>query len=130
MCVFCKIINHEIPSKVVYEDNDVLAILDVNPLTKGHTVIMPKKHVTSLLEADEETASKVMNVVGKLSKQITTNLNADGCNILSNCKEAAGQSVDHMHVHIIPRYNGDNTIELHSTTETINLDEVLETIIQ
>ena len=130
MCVFCKIINHEIPSKVVYEDNDVLAILDVNPLTKGHTVIMPKKHVTSLLEADEETASKVMNDVGKLSKQITTNLNADGCNILSNCKEAAGQSVDHMHVHIIPRYNGDNTIELHSTTETINLDEVLETIIQ
>ncbi len=128
MCVFCSIVDHTIPSKVVYEDDNVLAILDINPLSKGHTVVMPKKHVTSLLEADEETTSRVMHVVHKLSNQVVTNLNADGCNILSNCKEAAGQSVDHMHIHIIPRYNGDNTIELHPTSEKVDLDAVLETI--
>lgn len=115
MCIFCKIINHEIPSNIVYEDDDVLAILDAGPLNPGHTLVMPKKHVTSMLEADDETTTKVMTVVNHLSKKITKAMDADGCNILANCNEAAGQSVDHMHVHIIPRHLGDNTIVLNSS---------------
>ena len=126
MCVFCSIVDHTIPSRVVYEDDDVLAILDINPLSKGHTIVMPKKHVTCFLESDYETVSKVMKVTHELAKKITANLNADGCNVVTNCREAAGQSVDHMHFHIIPRYKGDNAVVFNQTEEKLDLDEVLK----
>ena len=84
MCIFCKIINHEIPSSVIYEDDDVLAILDISQVTRGHTLVMPKKHVRNVLEADEETVQKCMLTARKLAAQIVTNLHASGVNILTN----------------------------------------------
>ncbi len=78
MCVFCSIINHEIPSKVVYEDDQVLAILDISQVTKGHTLVMPKKHVDNLLECDDETAAHLIQVVKRLAKRIQERTGASG----------------------------------------------------
>lgn len=129
MCVFCDIINHKIPSKVVYEDDDVLAILDISQVTYGHTIVMPKKHVRNILEADEETVQKCMAVVHKLAKQIVKNTGAKGCNIINNCGEVAGQSVDHLHFHIIPRYSEEDALKLtFGKSKEQDLDEVLKTI--
>lgn len=108
MCVFCKIINGDIPSYKVYEDNDVLAILDLSQATLGHTLVMPKKHVQNMLDCDELTCSKVFNVVNKLSKHLMEKSPCEGINILNNNNEVAGQTVMHMHVHIIPRYTFDD----------------------
>ncbi len=128
MCIFCDIVEKKIPSKVVYEDDQVLAMLDINPLSKGHTVILPKKHVDSLLESDEETVLACAKVAHLLSKHICEKLNADGCNLLVNSHESAGQSVNHMHFHVIPRYKNDAVIVLNEPAPSIDLDEVLETI--
>ena len=126
MCIFCKIIDHEIPSSVVYEDDDVLAILDVSQVTCGHTLVMPKKHVANILEADEETVQKCIVTAKRLAKQIVDNTGATGVNILTNCGESAGQSVDHLHFHIIPRYDENDAIEItfHESEEQ-DLAEVL-----
>ena len=129
MCIFCDIISGKIPSKVVYEDDDVLAILDVSQVTYGHTLVMPKKHVDNILEADEETIDKVFKKVHALSKQIVSKTGALGCNILNNCGEVAGQSVNHLHVHIIPRYGDDDAVSLRFyESEELDLDEVLEKV--
>ncbi len=105
MCIFCKIINNEIPSYKVYEDEDVLAILDIAQVTKGHTLVMPKKHYDNILDCDPEVLKKVISVTQKLANELKGKLDAPGLNILSNCGEVAGQSVDHLHFHIIPRYS-------------------------
>lgn len=129
MCIFCKIINGDIPSKKVYEDDDVLAILDISQATKGHTLVLPKKHYANLLEIPTEEYIKVMTRAKELAGKISAKLNADGCNILNNCKEAAGQTVMHYHVHIIPRYNNDDLkIEFTDHSKNINLDNVLNEI--
>ena len=129
MRVFCDIIDHKIPSKVVYEDDDVLAILDISQVTYGHTIVMPKKHVRNILEADEETVCKCMKVAQMLAKQITANCNAAGCNILNNCGEVAGQSVDHLHFHVIPRYSKEDAVEFKfNESPKQDLDAVLAKI--
>ncbi|NLH63965.1 MAG: HIT family protein [Erysipelotrichaceae bacterium] len=129
MCIFCDIIDHKIPSKVVYEDEDVLAILDISQVTYGHTIVMPKKHVKNILEADEDTVCKCMRVVQMLAKQITKNCGAVGCNILNNCSETAGQSVDHLHFHIIPRYSDQDAVSIKfMPSKKQDLDEVLAKI--
>lgn len=107
MCVFCKIINNEIPSKKVYEDDSVLAILDLSQLTYGHTLVMPKAHYSTLLDCPLDVKNKLINVTTSLANKIKTNLNAEGVNIVNNSGEAAGQTVMHTHIHIIPRYQGD-----------------------
>lgn len=129
MCVFCKIINGEIPSTKVYEDDKVLAILDLSQAQKGHTLVMPKKHFDTFLDADANTVSHVFEVAQALAKKIKTNLNADGVNILNNSYEAAGQTVMHMHVHIIPRYkNDDLKIEFKDHSNIYKLNDVLAEI--
>ena len=128
MCIFCDIIDHKIPSRVVYEDDSVFAILDAGPLSYGHTLVMPKKHVDSFLEADSETVAKCYAAAHKLAKQIVAKTGADGANVLTNCGEAAGQSVSHMHIHIIPRYNGDNAISFNHCEAEYDPDEVLAKI--
>lgn len=105
MCVFCEIAKGNIPSTKIYEDDNVLAILDLSQVTRGHTLVMPKQHVDNLLTADEETASQCIKVVNQLAKKIVKNLDAKGCNILNNNNEVAGQTVMHLHFHIIPRYS-------------------------
>ena len=119
MCIFCDIISGKIPSSTVYEDDQVLAILDISQVTFGHTLVMPKKHVDSALEADEETIAAVFSAASKLARKIQKNTGAAGINLLANCGEAAGQSVPHMHVHVIPRYDEADaiTISFHSGAE-------------
>ena len=104
--VFCKIIDGEIPSTRTYEDDDVLAILDISQTTKGHTLVMPKKHCESMLTCPAETLNKVMLVAQRIGQAEIQILGAKGVNILANCGEAAGQTVPHFHVHVIPRYIG------------------------
>lgn len=129
MCIFCDIIEGKIPSYKVYEDEDVLAILDVSQVTYGHTLIMPKKHVENIVEADEETIEKCAKVIGKLSKQIVKKTGAVGCNILNNCGEVAGQTVHHLHFHIIPRYSENDAVEFKfKESKKQDLEEVLRTL--
>lgn len=108
MCVFCEIIKGNIPSKKVYEDDDVLAILDISQATKGHTLVMPKKHYDNLLTIDNLEYAKVMNVVKKVANAQTKAFSTDSVNVLNNCGALAGQTVMHFHVHVIPRYSDDD----------------------
>ena len=123
MCVFCKIIKGEIPSKKIYEDDDVLAILDISQATLGHTLVLPKKHYENLFSIENNDYLKVMEKVKMLAKAITSALNASGCNILNNCGELAGQSVMHFHVHIIPRYENDD-LKIEFKEHSLNLEEI------
>jgi histidine triad (HIT) family protein len=129
MCIFCKIVNGEIPSKKIYEDDYVIAILDLSQAEKGHTLVIPKKHYDTFLDADAKTVSHSFEVSQKLAIKIKEKLNADGINILNNTNEAAGQSVMHMHIHIIPRYkNDDLKITFIDHSDKYNLDDVLKEI--
>ena len=104
-CIFCKIINKEIPSNIVYEDEEFLAFLDIAKATNGHTILIPKKHSKNVLECDDETLAKMIVVAKKIALNMQEKLNVPGFNILTNCNEVAGQTCFHFHIHIIPRYN-------------------------
>ena len=104
--VFCKIIDGEIPCSKVYEDDDVLAILDISQTTKGHTLVMPKAHYENFLACPNDIALKVYAVARRIGQAEVSLLGAKGVNILTNVGEAAGQTVPHFHVHVIPRYVG------------------------
>ena len=103
-CVFCAIAEAEIPSFKVYEDELVLAYLDINPFTKGHTLVIPKAHSTGLLDTSDETLAAVLARVKKIAAHLKEALPCDGFNILQNNGAAAGQTVMHLHFHIVPRY--------------------------
>ena len=103
-CVFCAIIAGEIPSFKVYEDESVLAFLDINPFSKGHTLVIPKSHFEGLLDVDGETLGTLADRVKKIAAKLKAALGCDGFNILQNNGEAAGQTVKHIHFHIVPRY--------------------------
>ena len=106
-CIFCKILADEIPSAVVYEDDLFRAILDVNPAATGHVIILPKKHAANLFELPDEEASKILIVARKIAGALMETYHCDGVNILQNNGEASGQTVFHLHVHVIPRFEGD-----------------------
>lgn len=110
--VFCKIIDGEIPSYVVYEDDDVMAILDISQVTKGHTLVISKKHYENFLATPKEVMHKVMDVAQRIGQAQITTLGAKGVNILSNCYEPAGQTVMHFHVHVIPRYDEQDNLRI------------------
>ncbi|MGL5540862.1 MAG: HIT family protein [Erysipelotrichaceae bacterium] len=112
MCIFCKIANHEIPSYTLYEDDDVLAFLDISQVTKGHTLVVPKTHYANLLECDPKDLAKVMDVVQKVGNNLMAHSGCSGLNVLSNVNELAGQSVFHFHVHLIPRYDQNDALQL------------------
>lgn len=107
-CIFCKIIAGEIPSATVYEDGDFKAIMDIFPASRGHIIILPKKHSANLYELDDDTAAKALLVARRLAKAMKEELNCDGINLLQNNGEAAGQTVFHFHIHLIPRFAGDS----------------------
>lgn len=106
-CIFCKIANGEIPSKTLYEDEDFRVILDLAPATKGHALILPKKHYANLYELPQEMGAKVMALAQKMGAKMTEKLGCDGLNLVQNNGEAAGQTVFHFHLHLIPRYKND-----------------------
>ena len=103
-CIFCKIAAGEIPSATLYEDDDFRVILDLNPASKGHALILPKEHYADIYEIDEKTAGHAMQLAKKLAKHMTDVLKCDGFNIVQNNHEIAGQTVFHFHMHLIPRY--------------------------
>ena len=106
-CIFCKLANGDIPTATVYEDEDFRVILDANPATKGHALILPKEHYANLYEIDDELAGKSMILAKKMITKLTKALGCDGYNIVQNNGEAAGQTVFHFHMHLIPRSKGD-----------------------
>ena len=106
-CIFCKIADGEIASATIYEDDEFRVILDLGPATKGHALILPKEHYADLYEIPEELAAKAMILAQKMVKVMTEALHCDGYNVVQNNGEAAGQTVFHFHVHLIPRYQGD-----------------------
>ena len=106
-CVFCKIVNGEIPCMKVYEDEYTLAFMDIAADVDGHMVVIPKKHVKNILDCDPDTLSRLMDAVRKISCHCVEHCGYEGVNLLNASDESAGQSVPHFHVHIIPRKNGD-----------------------
>ncbi len=107
-CIFCKIANGEIPSRTLYEDEEYRVILDLNPVTKGHALILPKCHYANLYELPEEKCAGVMKLAKKMAVLMTEKLSCSGFNLMQNNGESAGQTVNHFHLHLIPRYDDDN----------------------
>ena len=106
-CIFCKLAGGEIPTATLYEDEDFRVILDANPAAKGHALIIPKEHYANLYELDDELAGKVLVLAKKMITKLTDILGCDGYNIVQNNGEAAGQTVFHFHMHLIPRFKDD-----------------------
>lgn len=108
MCIFCKIVSGELPSLKVYEDDYVLAFLDISPINHGHTVVIPKKHFEIMEDIDDICLAKIMRVVKKVGKAIKEGMDIEGYNVGLNNDPVAGRVVPHLHFHIIPRNKTDN----------------------
>ena len=106
-CVFCKIVNGELPSLKVYEDENTMVFMDIAKDVDGHMVAIPKKHVKNILDCDEATLKQLMSTVQKVSCHCVDQCGYDGVNLLNASDESAGQSVPHFHIHIIPRKKDD-----------------------
>ncbi len=113
-CIFCKIVNKEIPGYVLGESDLALAFLDVNPLSKGHTVVIPKAHGETVLDIGDDDLSGVFILVKEVTQKLQDVLNPDGFTIGINMREVAGQAVAHLHVHVVPRWKGDGGGNIHS----------------
>lgn len=113
-CIFCKIINGEIPSYKIYEDEVVYAFLDITQVTPGHTLVVPKKHAKDIFEYDEELASQVFTRIPKIARALEkTYPDMQGLNIINNNREVAYQSVFHSHIHLIPRFSPHDDFSMH-----------------
>ena len=106
-CVFCKIVQGELPSTKIYEDKDILAFLDINPINFGHVLVIPKKHFQDVTETPENSLFKMVSAAKKVGQALINGLGAEGFNIGANNGRAAGQLVFHTHFHVIPRTTGD-----------------------
>ena len=106
-CIFCKLANGDIPTNTIYEDDDFRVILDAAPAAKGHALILPKNHADNLFTLDDATAGKVLVLARSVAGRMKEVLGCDGVNLVQNNGEAAGQTVFHFHMHIIPRFTGD-----------------------
>ena len=106
-CIFCKIANGEIPSRTIEENDMFKVVLDVGPATKGHALILPKDHYTNLYDLPEDVTAEVYKMAKKIALRMKEKLGCDGVNIVQNNEEAAGQTVFHFHMHVIPRYKDD-----------------------
>ena len=111
-CIFCKIIAGEIPSATVYEDDACKAILDVNPAAKGHVIVLTKEHAEDVFHISDEALSNAICAAKKVAAALKKTYQCDGVNILQNNGEVAGQTVFHLHIHVIPRFKGDS-ISMH-----------------
>jgi|SRR3989344_2289548 len=107
-CIFCKIVKGEIPSNKVYEDEKVLAFLDIGPVNKGHALVIPKEHYVNIYDIPENLLKNVIAAVKKVSKAVKKGVNADGINLNMSNDPSAGQVVMHFHMHVIPRFKNDN----------------------
>lgn len=128
-CIFCQIVEGKIPSIKIYEDDDVLAFLDITQTTKGHTLVVPKKHSRNLLEIEPEDAQKLVAKIPEIASNIVKKLGAHGMNILQNNEEIAGQTVFHTHIHLIPRYTDDDGFSASFTQHEFDLTAIQEEIL-
>lgn len=124
-CLFCKIANGEIPSKTIYEDELVKVFLDINPVSNGHALIVPKKHYENFLDIDDELVLHSKDVAKKIYKLLKEKLNIDGLTIVQN--NFHGQEVKHFHIHLIPRYIDDD-IEMKRQKDKLDTDEIFNKI--
>lgn len=132
-CIFCKIVKGEIPSKKVHETENVLSFLDVNPRAPGHSLVIPKKHVKNLLELDDKTTENLLKVTQKVERALKESLNPDAFTLGINDGEAAGQEVPHLHLNIIPRFEGDGGRAIHSVVDNPpeeDLEEIKDRILK
>lgn len=113
-CIFCKIIKGEIPAEIVYKDDHVMAMLDVNPKAPGHTIIIPKRHAPTVLDLTEEETAHFFKIARRIIKTIDDALHSEGFTLGINHGEASGREVDHLHFHIIPRYLDDKGKDIQS----------------
>ena len=130
-CIFCKIVSGEIPCYKVYEDDDVLAFLDISQTTPGHTLVVSKKHYKNLLYVPKDILAKVMGAAQRVAQAQVASLGAKGVNIINNTNEIAGQTVMHFHVHVIPRYSNEDALRiefLSNKIEKLNLPAIAEEI--
>lgn len=131
-CLFCKIVAGEIPSHKVYEDESVYAFLDIYPCSEGHVIVLPKNHFNRFTDMDEKSAATLFAGVNRIAKALTKTLKLEGMNIGINNGEIAGQTVPHVHVHLIPRRPGDGGGNMHTIVElhpsTANLEQLAEKI--
>jgi len=113
-CIFCSIVAGDIPARTVHETDDVMAFLDANPLARGHTLVIPKAHAEHVGDLNDDLASSLFAVVSELTPRIQSTVGADAANVGINDGEAAGQEVPHVHVHIVPRFDGDGGAPIHA----------------
>ena len=106
-CIFCRIVAGELPARIIAEDERTITFMDINPATRGHALVIPRRHATNLLEVDEQDLSATAAAAKALAQRMTERLGADGVNVLNSCGEAAWQTVFHFHIHVIPRYADD-----------------------
>ncbi len=123
MCVFCKIINGEIPCYKLYENGFVTCFLDISQATKGHTLIVPKKHVENVFDLNEVEASEIMKAAVIVANLLKEKLGVENVNLLNNSGSLAGQTVMHFHLHVIPRY-GNDQVDFHQVENEPNFDEL------
>jgi histidine triad (HIT) family protein len=128
-CIFCKIVTGEIPSFTVDEDDRTIAFMDINPGTRGHALIIPKRHHRDLRTIDAEDLAACMAAAQRLAKRMVDRLGADGVNLINSCGEAAWQTVFHFHMHVIPRY-ADDTMRLPWVPAPGDLDAIKATAAQ
>lgn len=123
-CLFCKIINGDIPSTKVYEDEHVYAFMDIMPLSKGHTLLIPKTHCQDIFEMSEDVAANLYKAAPKVANAIKAAFNPVGMNTVNNNGAAAGQSVFHYHLHFIPRYDETDGLKVEWNTKKIDMAEI------
>jgi histidine triad (HIT) family protein len=125
-CIFCRIVNGELPCTKVYEDDRTLAFMDIAPVVKGHTLVIPKSHSDSLRDTPETVLAEIIPVVGKVARAQYEGLGADGVNVTQANGSVAGQVVPHIHFHVIPRFEGDGHRWNWRQLEYDNPDEMSE----
>ncbi len=124
-CLFCKIVEGEIPATKVHEDERTIAFMDINPATRGHLLVIPRAHATDLLEVSAEDLAACTAAAQQLAIRVKERLGADGVNLLNSCGRAAWQTVFHFHVHVIPRYD-DDPLQLPTRPRQADADDLAE----
>ena len=127
MCIFCDIADHKIPSYTLYEDEQVIVFFDIQPTSYGHCLVVPKTHCTSFLDCPETIRDHVFKVAQTIANRLCDTLHCDGINVLTNIHEAAGQTVEHFHVHLIPRYKDNDTVTIEfQSIDPVDFEDLLK----
>jgi histidine triad (HIT) family protein len=131
-CIFCKIVRKQAPASIIYEDETVMAFLDIRPLNEGHTLVISKKHYADIFDIPEDQLSRVHKVAKQVSAAVKKATNADGISIIQQNGKAAGQDIFHLHVHVVPRFEGQNLPRFSALKESerVKLEDMAKKITQ